>query len=540
MNIKPILSLNNPNYQRKQISQNPSFGQGKVNAYFDFDNTYCPASHSGLKHMSPSEHPGFVEYCTNFKNFFNNTREGLTFHITTGRTLGEYNAVSYLVKMRGFELPLPDSVITKNGSDEYIKQGSDEDFYKNGNFPFNSNKRNTKKEEDIKKLTGWDGPKIKEGLKKIFKSHDLRIVEADSEHSPNDYGPRSLFSDGKLRYEDHIPLKDGMNPTSDWNVGLRNDGNLKIFYTLPYDTDFCQERADAAKAIDEEIGELLINTGAKQAYRYDKQHHNECGGRPYCVTEPMIDKDMSWYGAKETDQGLSKFYDTQQAVKKAIEDNDLVIAAGDSSNDTIMLSPSMYINVDCDLYPDLHSYKYDSRAFLDELQQNPEKYSDIIKQLEDLPFIGIVVKNNEKEVGSIRDIVNAFGEGSKYQKIIEVENGHLEDGVREAIKLHAARNPKFMEKLSPDLKKEIFGIVEEIKDNVSKTSHPGKTKTKTVLFAALSLGIMAMVLVLAKHIKNKKDITHTAQNRQNIKDTYNPPANFSQTKLPETFKDFKF
>ena len=469
MDIKPINLINNykkyntknKNIQKHQNhSAQPSFGQGKVNAYFDFDNTYCPASHSGLKHMSPSEHPGFVEYCTNFKNFFNNTREGLKFHITTGRTLGEYNAVSYLVRMRGFELPLPDSVITKNGSDEYIKQGSDEDFYKHGKFPFTPDKRNIQKEEDIKKLTGWDGPKIKEGLKKIFKSHDLRIVEADSEHSPNDYGPRSLFSDGKLRYETLIPLKNNMNPTSDWNVGLRNDGNLKIFYTLPYDTDFCQERTDAAKAIDKEIGELLTETGVKQAHSYEKQHRNECGGRTYCVIEPKIDENMSWYGAKDVDQGLSKFYDTQQAVKKAIKDNDLVIVAGDSSNDRIMLSPSMYLDIDDNLFYDLHSYKYDTKAFLDELQNNPEKYSEIIKQLEDLPFIGIVVKNDEKD-SPLSDIVNAFGKDSKYQKIIDVENGHLEDGVKEAIKLHASHNPEFMKKLNPDLKKEIFGIIEE-------------------------------------------------------------------------------
>ena len=97
---------------------------------------------------------------------------------------------------------------------------------------------------------------------------------------------------------------------------------------------------------------------------------------------------------------------------------------------------------------------------MDELQNNPEKYSEIIKQLEDLPFIGIVVKNDEKD-SPLSDIVNAFGKDSKYQKIIEVENGHLEDGVKEAIKLHASHNPEFMKKLNPDLKKEIFGIIEE-------------------------------------------------------------------------------
>lgn len=470
MDIKRIGAINNNcNIHRNQnvgLLNQPSFGSGKVNTYFDFDGTYCPASHSDLKHMSPSDSSWFVDYCNNIKNFLNNTRNGLTFHITTGRTLGEYDAVSHLIRMRGFELPLPDTVIVKNGSDEYIKQGSDSDFYKKGVFPFSPDKRNIQKEEDIKTITGWDGQKIKEGLKKIFTSHDLRIVEADSEHSPADYGFRSLFSEGKLKYEDRIPLENGMKPTSDWNVGLRDDGNLKIFYTLPYDTDFCPERANTAKTINREVDELLVETGAKQTYSYDKQHHNECGGRPYYVIEPEIDKNMSWYGAKYVDCGLSKLYDTKRAVQKAIKDNDLVIVAGDSSNDKLMLSPLMYIDIDWERFPEIakHTRIGGGHAILKKIHAEPEKYSEIIKQLEDLPFIGIIIKNDRKD-SPLNDIVETFGKGSKYQKIIEVENGHLEDGVREAIKLYVSRNSKFMEKLSSDLKKEIFGITEAIVTN---------------------------------------------------------------------------
>lgn len=464
MNIK---SINNITYNTQR--QNLSFGAGKVDAYFDFDNTYCPASHSGLKHMSPSEHPGFVDYCTSLKNFFNNTRDGLSFHITTGRTLGEYDAVSHLIRMRGFELPLPDSVITKNGSDEYIKQGTDAEFYQGGKFPFSPACTNTQKEKDIKALTGWDGQKIKEGLKKIFASHDLRIVEADSEHGVGDYGSRSLFSDGKLRYEDRLDVKYGMNPTSDWNVGLRNDGNCKIFYTLPYDMSYCPERISARDAINDEIHTLLTDIGAK-TYSYSKENQHECGGRPFTVIEPMVDEDLRGCTAiKDVDYGLTKLYDTQQAVKKAIRDNDLVIVAGDSSNDRLMLNPARYLDIDYGTFPDLYDDSGYPKDFLKSLEQNPEKYSKIIKQLEDLPFIGIVVKNDRKD-SPLGDIVDAFGSGSKYQKIIEVENGHLEDGIREAVKLHASKNPEFMQKLSPDLRKEIFGIVNESKGGGGKKS----------------------------------------------------------------------
>ncbi len=472
MDVRRINTVNNFSYNN-QKKQNLSFGQGKVNAYFDFDNTYCPASHSGLKHMSPSEHPGFVDYCTNLKNFFNNTREGLSFHITTGRTLGEYDAVSHLIRMRGFELPLPDSVITKNGSDEYIKQGSDSEFYQGGKFPFSPDKRNVQKEEDIKALTGWDGQKIKEGLKKIFASHNLKIVEADSEHSTGDYGFRSLFSDGKLKYEDKIQLQEGMKPTSDWNVGLRNDGNCKIFYTLPYDMNFSPERIDIARTIDDEVSELLAQTGANKVHSYNSQHSKECGGRPCYVLEPKVDENLSWHagGLKKENHGLTKLYDIQQAVAKAIKDNDLVIVAGDGSNDALMLNPMMYIDIDEARYPEL-AYKHHKSAptsLVGKIEKNPEKYSEIIKQLEDLPFIGIVVKNDKKD-SPLSELVDIFGQNSKYKKIIEVENGHLEDGIREAIKLHASRNPEYMQKLSPDLKKEIFKVSEESKGGGGKKS----------------------------------------------------------------------
>jgi|GEM_PF-6304244 len=94
---------------------------------------------------------------------------------------------------------------------------------------------------------------------------------------------------------------------------------------------------------------------------------------------------------------------------------------------------------------------------------DPKRHADIIKQLDELPFIGIVVKN-ERKGSPLGELVKAFGQG-KHKKIIEVEPGHLEDGVREAIKLHAEQNPKFARELSPDLREEI-GI-----EVLKKTKH---------------------------------------------------------------------
>ncbi len=98
------------------VTNKINFKAGKVNVYSDFDETYCPAKHSSLH--GESENEFMKEYCSKMDKFFKSTKGDLHFYITTGRTFGEYEAISYLLKMRGFQLPLPESFIAKNGGDE--------------------------------------------------------------------------------------------------------------------------------------------------------------------------------------------------------------------------------------------------------------------------------------------------------------------------------------------------------------------------------------------------------------------------------------
>ena len=118
-----------------------NFLAGKVHLYSDFDGTYCPVSHSALQNNDKNINC-MHNYCKKMQNLFQSTGKNLHFHITTGRTFGEYKAVSQLIKERGFALPLPETFIAKNGSDEYTKIGSDKDFYIKNEFPFDYNKTN--------------------------------------------------------------------------------------------------------------------------------------------------------------------------------------------------------------------------------------------------------------------------------------------------------------------------------------------------------------------------------------------------------------
>lgn len=229
-----------------------TFKAGKVRVFSDFDKTYLPASHSDFVRNYNKEFVNYIRgYFADFKGFLNRTRDGLKFSITTGRSYGEYETMAEVSRKRKFGMPLPDTLIAKNGSDEYLKVGTDENFYNGGHFPFDYNKTNKEKEENIKRLTGWDGPKIKKRLKELFQSYNMRIVEADSEHGPRDYGTRSLFSPENLPDERGVTF---VPPNkADWSVGFRKDGNCKIFIAYPYDMREIEERKTAYAEIEKKI-----------------------------------------------------------------------------------------------------------------------------------------------------------------------------------------------------------------------------------------------------------------------------------------------
>ncbi len=449
MHISSITSMNLYKHNQPQKRLNtvgqPSFKSGKVNAYFDFDLTYCPVSQENLRLGTCYDKKNFRKYCESFAEFTDEAGDDFKFHVTTGRTLAEYEIISRLIRKCGYKLPLPSSVITKNGSDEYIKSAKDDAFYVNGDFPFSKKSRNISKEEDINALTNWRGPEIQKKVREILNSYDFKIFDADSEMPVVDQGDKSLFYNGRLRYEHNIQLKPGMPPTSDWNVGIRNDGNCKIFFTLPYDMLYCKERTEVLNDILAKINDYLAQTNTRAYVRLNRSEVF-CASRPSVVIEPLVDSDIEkCQSVPKSDKGLAKFYDTRLAVRGAEENNDLVIVAGDGSNDFTMLNPAMYLDIDADKYPKLYNLLGSPQEFLEELENNKEKYAEISARLENLPFVGIVVETDGQR-HPLDSIVRAYGSG-KYKKIIMVENAMLESGIKEAIKAYSKQNPKFEEQM---------------------------------------------------------------------------------------------
>lgn len=155
-----------------------SFGAGKVHVFSDYDGTYLPVKHSHLHNPSQSEITTMNNYSKQMQNLFQSAKNDLHFHVTTGRSYGEFDSVCWLLKMRNFQLPLPESFIAKNGSDEHLKQGTDEGFYKNGVFPFSYTNTNKQKEDLIRQETNWDGPKIKSFISGLAKKIQHKICRS--------------------------------------------------------------------------------------------------------------------------------------------------------------------------------------------------------------------------------------------------------------------------------------------------------------------------------------------------------------------------
>ena len=258
------------------ITNSLSFTAGKVQVYSDFDGTYCPIKHSSIRDNTNDK---FIEeYCAKMNDFFQKTENDLHFHITTGRTYSEYEAISQLLKKRGYKLPLPESFIAKNGSDEYFKQTNNSDFYQNDKFPFNYKKINLQKEENIRKATGWNGEAIKNFIRNLAEKYKLRFVEAGSENSVRDYGENSLFSKGKLNPDDwqKLPISNGKikqhdKPVIDYALGARKDGNLKINLIFSPDYGYCRERNYIYDTFMNEIKDFLQKENIDLQIAYAKQ-----------------------------------------------------------------------------------------------------------------------------------------------------------------------------------------------------------------------------------------------------------------------------
>jgi len=381
---------------------NQTFKAGNVYVFSDFDRTFMPATQ--LEFRTGEKSDFLRKYFNEVNDFLKSVKDGLKLGITTGRTFDEYKENVELSQKFGYGMPFPDRLFIKNGADEFLRT-------QNPDFPFDESITDDIKNLDYKNKTNWPGSEVViNEIKKFCKEKGIKYVFGGSDKGIAEHGEYSLFDGNKLGSEDGAYI-----------LGIRKDGNNRVCYTFPI----------AAK--ETSIDELKIELEARLQSLFEK--NNTKFVRKKIKRLPRI---FDIYEPQYFPNGISKIYDTKIAMKKAIEENDLLIIAGDASNDYEMLNPMSYLEgVDPKMSPE---------NFVKELDRNPL----LIKKFKDLPYVGVAITEGAEDDG-LKELIKYFSNG-RYKKIVTIKAGEWVEGIISAIRFHCKQNPDFKKLLSIDIK----------------------------------------------------------------------------------------
>lgn len=432
-----------------------SFKAGKTTIYSDFDGTF---------------HYGEPEYRHNLKRITETGADKVEFNITTGRNTHEFSR-----KIQEFTSFNPIiNVITSEGADVFeIKDSA-----------LIASKATAQKREEIKALTGWDGPLLRAKLKEIFNKHRLAIVEPKAW---NGFGKKteSLGSEVKeLGYcEDATDIT-----TLDHKArfaSIKQDGDLGFHIA------FSRNLAETGEA------ETILKEIRESFHGVDYHEENSTQNfpsdyLPHLVLRPRPDN-----------MPLTKVYDTAKAVAKAAKENDFVIIAGDGSNDRDMLNIANYLNIKND-----HGFpaKISERTsvenyhkYLDSLEAHLKQNPSCVEELEKLPVIGIYVKkeNAAKNDPILDRLSRMFGgeEGSitKTRKIIRTDRQHATLDMGKGIKSYAESNVEFSKNLPQQLAETLGVKVQEVvAETIKSKAQTNKLTRNNPKLSLLGAGLIAV------------------------------------------------
>ncbi len=262
-----------------------NFTSGKSTLFTDFDGTFLPQPLDDVYNNSPAIRQDAVsklnKYFSQIQDFITSKKGDFDIVITTGRRLDWH-------RMKGFVPFLGEirdfGIIFPKIKRLITTDGGDiHDFLPDGNV---SQTPNSDKREMITRLSGWDNEKIKQTLDKI------------SEET----GTKYTFVNPKGSYRLSIKLED--------------EAKLELFH------EKLREKLGADIKFKSKIADVKEYTG-------DISYIQSKGIK----MEPVVE------GSK-----LHKDFDIKTAIKKAIQNDDFVVVAGDASNDKEMLNIFRYIN----------------------------------------------------------------------------------------------------------------------------------------------------------------------------------------------------
>ena len=285
------------------IKNQNSFGQNKLYVYADFDRTISPNTTSDVFYAKNPEKISLAKYNFDTINALIQKYPNLQFHIETGRANDELQLMYDIYKKCGVNFINADSVILKEGADEFLI-----DKTKKQEYPYII--KNMPRSLYIRKKTNWGKDRIQTDVKNIINDMDLDPLICGTTLSAEKYGKYSIFS-----YPEKFTPK---------TILIRNLGEFKLFLgfvnTIP---------SEKYKELKNNVTNYL--SGNNIFFKIEeKPIDKECNSFRSITYIPIIDGEE-----------LSKNYD----IKKNINDmdaTDTIVLAGDGSNDYPMLNPKSY------------------------------------------------------------------------------------------------------------------------------------------------------------------------------------------------------
>lgn len=430
----------------------------------------------------------------------NGEESKFNFVVTTGRNIAETNY--YLDKLRSQDLwvPLPEKLVTCNGQDEYFLNVKDEEEFFKGDKPaFVKENVNQEKREYYKSM-GWDYAKIKNQLKEILSKrqyqHKIKFQDRMQDFnsamfeqlSTTKRSREDLLNEIETKHLDEAAIRKLLDETStkevspaekpyhDWYMGelahilyQETTRRHEIIDNVPttrsrkeYGANLSLQTAleNIGLAKDDDYmafsddGELGIRIAVSKKYEDNIKPYISKKANLPTFTELIKGRyevsklKKGSYAGREFEirpSDIDKSEDTKKIVDEMINSNsnDLLIVAGDGSNDCKML--------------DLSIYTYHS------ICPETQKHAD---RIINLPVISIYIDNRtDEERADITSKISKMIEySSQYNfdgniRFIHVdpkdpEKPHtMEEAMKLAIASYAKRNPEFKKNLSSDIQK---------------------------------------------------------------------------------------
>ena len=401
--------------------QQINFCAGYTKIFSDFDGTFMPKEfgHDVICNDNPPvDESSFDSYFSEFKKLLAPNQSGkrkTELTVSTGRNLGEFNYYMKRIKDKGLSVPVPDKLIITNGGDEFLCHTT--------NY-FDSNKENMFEEWDInnskkralrKYIVNWDGYKIKN----IVKGYISRLSGCPLLIEPSTH-------QGMYGYKENMTLQEELEQLPEElrtnYISLRRDGDSLIRLTAPYGSEYIEE----LKGLKDE----LVSDGYKVDFQVRKNDGETLVNLANNPSEWQLGTSVE---IKPKTRGKIGTLDKYHHVKLMVDDiiqnnsNDLVIAAGDGSNDLDMLDLSNYI---------------DGMNSLDDFSK-PEFKSQISK----LPLFTIFVRNSSSVDNKLEQFEKSFNfDGVRRFIIVDKTDETRPQNLVEAIKIAKEEYAKINEK----------------------------------------------------------------------------------------------